>query len=214
MWEGYEAAVLKDPIGVQTVLDVADRIPAKQERLETMPSIQNELAYVVEKESRWRPDIVNPNGCVGLIQFCDPPFVGSTREDLKRMSLSEQALYVEKYYNKVLKSTGALRRPGDLYMATFYPEFYNKNDSFIIADETTRSKVWEQNPGLRCSKDGPITVGCVRAHGTPKTTPPTWPPPRHTSKGKGGSKGRSGGLAAILLAVAIGVVALRRRGLW
>ena len=212
-WAGYENALKADPDGVKAVLRVASRIPHTKGREGIEPSLMRELAHIIQRESAWNPHIVNGIKCVGLIQFCDPKAEGTTFEALRAMSLSEQAPYVERYFQRILKSTGPASRPGDLYMATFYPDAFHTDDSHIIGESTSTGfplKVWEQNPGLRCSPQGPITSGCVRAYGTPHSDPPSGFPDLGSTLAKSGS-GKAGLVVPLFLLVTVGVVAASKR---
>lgn len=180
-WQGYEKARDTDEEGVIAVLKIADLIPATDGRRNMSPSIAHELAHIIERESRWSPSIENSIGAVGLIQFMPDTArtLGTTTGELKKMSRKEQAPYVLKYFRNVLNATGPIEKPGDMYMATFYPKYFRAPDDTIIGAKDSKGyafRVWEQNPGLRCSPEGPITAGCVRAFGTPTTEPPSgWP---------------------------------------
>lgn len=201
-WEGYNDALETDPKGVCAVLRVAGQIPATQGRLSMSPSLELELAHIVERESRWLPSIQNSIGATGLIQFMPQTArdLGTTTAELKKMSRVEQSAYVKAYFDKVLGKVGPAARPGDLYIATFYPAAYHTPDSHVIAEPGTI--IWKQNPGLRCTPDGPITTGCVRAWGTPKTEPEIWPPP--CGGGRDYNKGAATGPAGlVLLALAL-----------
>lgn len=212
-WAGYENALKSDPEGVKAVLRVASRIPHTKGREGIEPSLMHELAHIIQRESAWNPHIVNSIGCVGLIQFCDPKGEGSTLEKMRAMSLSEQAPYVERYFQRILKSTGPASRPGDLYMATFYPAAFHTDDGHVIGESTSTGfplKVWEQNPGLRCSPQGPITSGCVRAYGTPHSDPPSGFPDIGSTLAKSGKRG-PGWIFPFTLLAMTGIVAASRK---
>jgi hypothetical protein len=62
------------------------------------------LAAVISFETGHTFDATKANpysGCVGLIQFCMPSTVGTTRSELLQMSPIEQLEYVEKHYAMV-----------------------------------------------------------------------------------------------------------------
>lgn len=197
-WPGYEAAVKRDRKGVAKVLRVADLVPAHEGRVAQNPSLVAELAWIIEIESKWEPWARNPDTqATGLIQFMPDTAktLGTTVDALKGMTLSEQAPYILDYFKRIMGQAGKATIPGDLYMMTFYPKYLNNDDDDIIADKNgPYPKVWEQNPGLRCTPEGPITVGCVRSKGIPKSLPSTpFPSVDDPPKGGGGNDGGQGG---------------------
>lgn len=212
-WKGYETALQHNPEGVKAVLRVAKDIPHTEGRALMSPSIELELAHIIERESGWRPDIQNViNGkpfATGLIQFTPQTAeqLGTTPLKLKAMSLQEQSVYVAKYFDMVLGAVGPAKKPGDLYIATFYPKVSHAPPEYVIAAKDSPGKwerlIWEQNPGLRCSPEGPITVACVRAYGTPSSEPPSGLPdladPGPTVKARG-SQGALGIMLVLFLA--------------
>jgi hypothetical protein len=81
------------------------------------------LAAVISFETGHTFDATKANpysGCVGLIQFCMPSTVGTTRSELLQMSPIEQLEYVEKHYAMVdpKKRVSSLE---DHYLAVFAP---------------------------------------------------------------------------------------------
>jgi peptidoglycan hydrolase-like protein with peptidoglycan-binding domain len=100
------------------------------------------------------------SSAVGLIQFMPDTArgLGTTTQDLARMSAVEQLDYVYKFYkmNGVQPGMGV----GDLYMLTFMPAAIDKPDDFVLGDANggnvfglNKAKVWQQNPGF--SNGGP-----------------------------------------------------------
>jgi hypothetical protein len=180
MWEGYEAALKKDRKGVEEVLSWVKAFPADPGRANMSPNLKHELAWIIERESRWNPAAQNDTSkATGLIQFM--PATAKSMWNLnvdsfKSMDLHQQAFYVGDYFKRVLGQVGPVKRPGDLYLATFLPAVFHKSDDHVIGDKDSEGmalKIWQQNPGLRCYPDGPITVGCVRKWGTPTSLPPS-----------------------------------------
>lgn len=204
-WAGYIAAKVSDPTGVEHVLQVY--IARTPERDKQSPSMRAELAHVIEIESAWRPDIVNPDsGATGLIQFTKETAVelGTTVQALRKMSRSEQTEYVQAYFDKVAKTAS---KQGDVYLMVFSPAFVGHEDHEVIFPVGT--KAWKQNPGLRAPGDGPITVGRVRSIGiAPGELPDEGgqlpPPPSKPPKGKPpkGKPSKGGGGSLLLLALA------------
>lgn len=174
MWDGYRAALTKDPKGVAAVLSQV-HIKQTDERQNLAPSIQTELAWVIEKESAWNPAATNPTSkATGLIQFMPSTAVmlGTTVDKLRKMSRAQQAPYVQAFFDKVNQTAA---RVGDVYLMVFMPGYTTADDDVIISDDP--DIVWQQNPGLRGPGNGPITVGGVRRAGTPPTsmTPGPYP---------------------------------------
>ena len=111
------------------------------------------------------------SSAVGLIQFMPQTArdLGTTSQDLARMSAVEQLDYVYKYYkmNGVQPGMGV----GDLYMLTFMPAAIDKPDDFVLGDANggdvfglNKAKVWQQNPGFGKSRGKSyFTVGDVKS---------------------------------------------------
>jgi hypothetical protein len=162
-WSGYDAAYAQDPSGVMRVLQVAT-----WQRFS-----RRELAWVIEHESYWRPDATNmATGATGLIQFMPDTArkLGTSVDDLRAMTRAQQTGYIRKFY---APHAGRIRRPGDVYLATFYPAALGWDDSAVIFAVGTKG--WEQNrslregwhQGMKSDEGGPITAGSVRARGIP-----------------------------------------------
>lgn len=168
VWEGYLAALEEDPLGVAYVLGTTFKATPK--RRAAIPDLQTELAWCIEIESGWRTDARNPiSNASGLLQFMPSTAkaMGTTVEKLRAMSRVEQASYVQKFFDMNDWTMAAF---GDVYVAVFFPAALGKpNEHVIAAKDGPNVKIWEQNPGLRESPDGPITVGRVRQLGTPPT---------------------------------------------
>jgi hypothetical protein len=115
---------------------------------------------------------------VGLIQFMPDTAraLGTTTEELARMSAIDQLDYVYRFYemNGVKPGMGV----GDLYMLTFMPLYVNEKDDTVLGKEgggrlpgtkLSMDAIWQQNPSF--SNGGPkgvpggksyFTVGDVR----------------------------------------------------
>jgi hypothetical protein len=124
----------------------------------------DELATIISVESGWRPDAHNSIRAGGLIGFLPSTLekLGwtGTPEQFWQLSISEQLPYVARFYSPWC---GRIHRPGDLYLATFWPQAVGAaDDQTIAAADGPHRSVWEQNPALRGS-DGTITAGSVRA---------------------------------------------------
>jgi hypothetical protein len=106
-----------------------------------------------------RPDIRNPkSGATGLIQFMPTTArgLGTTTDELARMSRAEQMKYVEKYFDNKLPqgATG-----GQIYAAVFLPAFINEEILTVRGEE-----YYNANVGLDYNKDGKITRSDLDQH--------------------------------------------------
>jgi peptidoglycan hydrolase-like protein with peptidoglycan-binding domain len=111
------------------------------------------------------------SSAVGLIQFMPQTArdLGTTSQDLARMSAVEQLDYVYKFYKMNGVQPGM--DVGDLYMLTFMPAAVNKPDDFVLGDANggnvfglNKAKVWQQNPAFGKSQGKSyFTVGDVKS---------------------------------------------------
>lgn len=182
-WSGFKKALADDPAGVSEVLTQGEKaIPVSGQRAAiASPSVAEELAHVIEIESRWNPQAQNPQThATGLIQFMPSTALslGTNVHELAGMNLGQQAPYVAKYFSRIQDPAVHV---GDIYLMVFAPAFGGSHgDTDVIFDVGTQG--WKQNPGLRGPGNGPITVGSVRRKGTP---PPGGLPAVTTFPGKG-----------------------------
>ena len=105
------------------------------------------------------------SGATGLIQFTPKTAegLGTSTDDLSKMSRSEQLEYVDKHFETNLK--GRLGDEGgdisDLYMSVLFPVAVGKPDDFVLfgkgAMEGYTGTAYEQNIGLDANKDGSLT---------------------------------------------------------
>lgn len=217
-WEGYLAAFLEDPEGVARVLGV--KIEATLVRAKQTPSIQTELAWVIEIESKWNPAAQNPKSkATGLIQFMKGTAeeLGTTLDALKGMSRGDQSVYVQKYFDKVHKIAIYV---GDVYMMVAAPAYVGQPDGTVVYP--VGSAAWKDNPGWRMPGDGPVTAGSIRRLGVPPTEmipglggalskPPGGKKPTPAGAGKPAGKPSTGsGWGAGLLA--LGLLFLMSKG--
>jgi len=121
----------------------------------------NDLLAVmlVETGGTLKPDIRNSkSGATGLIQFMPSTAIGlgTTTDDLARMTRAQQMKYVEKYLDNKLPqgATG-----GQIYAAVFLPAFI-KEDVLTVRGE----RYYDANVGLDYDKDGRITRSDLDAH--------------------------------------------------
>jgi peptidoglycan hydrolase-like protein with peptidoglycan-binding domain len=111
------------------------------------------------------------SSAVGLIQFMPQTArdLGTTSQDLARMSAVEQLDYVYKFYKMNGVQPGM--DVGDLYMMTFMPAAVDKPDDFVLGDANggtvfglNKAKVWQQNPAFGKSQGKSyFTVGDVKS---------------------------------------------------
>ena len=100
------------------------------------------------------------SGATGLIQFMPSTAegLGTTTDELAKMSRTEQMKYVEKFLsNKGISGKGL----SDVYMAVLFPAAVGKPDDFVLFGKGAMSgftgKAYEQNSGLDANNDGSIT---------------------------------------------------------
>jgi hypothetical protein len=100
------------------------------------------------------------SGATGLIQFMPGKSgsavrLGTTTDDLAKMTAEEQLVYVERYLEPF---KGRYKRPIDAYLAVFAPSGVGKSDDFVLY---SGGKAVSQNKGFDLDKNGVITVGEV-----------------------------------------------------
>jgi len=100
------------------------------------------------------------SGATGLIQFMPETAkgLGTTTDELAKMSRTEQMKYVEKFLSdKGISGKGL----SDVYMAVLFPAAVGKPDDFVLfgkgAIEGYTGKAYEQNKGLDANNDGSVT---------------------------------------------------------
>jgi peptidoglycan hydrolase-like protein with peptidoglycan-binding domain len=94
------------------------------------------------------------SGAVGLIQFMPATAkgLGTTTEELKKMTAEKQLDYVEKFFSS---SKGKIKNLDDVYMAILWPAAIGKPDNFVLFEKGTNA--YTQNSGLDIDSDGKIT---------------------------------------------------------
>jgi len=111
------------------------------------------------------------SGATGLIQFMPSTAkgLGTSTEELSKMTRTEQLKYVDKYFSNKGIEGGNL---DDLYMSILFPVAVGKPDDFVLfgkgAIEGYRGIAYDQNAGLDKNGDGSITkaeaAASVRSH--------------------------------------------------
>ncbi len=112
----------------------------------------NWLMFVMWFESRLNPQATNPiSKAQGLIQFMPSTArsLGTTIEDLKRMSNVQQLDYVLAYLRPY---KGRMRTWVDVYLAVFYPRAMG-NPNFVITSDIVakQNKIFDLNKDLDIS---------------------------------------------------------------
>ena len=112
-----------------------------------------------ETGEKFKSNVVNKqSNATGLIQFMKKTAIGlgTTIEDLAKMTEVKQLDYVYKYFQKY---TSKLKTLGDVYMCILYPVAAGKDDNYVLfrKDDINAPKQYIQNKGLDFNKDGLIT---------------------------------------------------------
>ena len=120
------------------------------------------LENVMWIESRLNPQAVNKiSGATGLIQFmpATAKALGTTTEELLKMSFDEQMDYVYMYLRDY---KGKMKSQVDVYLAVFFPSAIGKPDSYVLqTSKLSPAIIARQNPGYDLNKDQQITKGEV-----------------------------------------------------
>lgn len=95
------------------------------------------------------------SGAVGLIQFMPDTAIelGTTAEELSKMSQIEQMDYVKKHFEK--NGGKKARTLADVYLVVLYPKAVGKEETYVLF--TSPSAAYTQNKGLDVNKNGKIT---------------------------------------------------------
>ncbi len=127
----------------------------------------------IESAGTFDPSIRNPDGgATGLIQFMPQTAkgLGTTTEDLAKMSAVEQLQYVERFLQG---NGGRIRKdvPGDYYMAVFMPAFVGADGTTVLGElgnqeivphtNLTYDRIYNSNKGFDPKKTGRFTVADV-----------------------------------------------------
>jgi len=146
-----DVSVIQDPNFDTKLQKVADRLGVNKA----------DLIAVMRLESGLDPTAQNKKSkATGLIQFMPDTAreVGTTTDELLRMSAVQQLDYVYKYF--VMRGIQPGMKLGDLYLAVFWPAAVGKPDNYVIARRG--SSVYDWNDGLDVTKDGILTAGDAR----------------------------------------------------
>lgn len=96
------------------------------------------------------------SGATGLIQFLPATAqrLGTTTDDLARMTPEQQLDYVEQYLRPY---AGRMRTQQDAYMAVLNPSAIGKSASYVVFQQGTRA--YDLNKALDPAQTGRITIG-------------------------------------------------------
>lgn len=140
-----------------------DEVQKVSEKYEINPA---DLVGLMASESSLNPAADNGTH-VGLIQFSADRAkeLGTTQEELVKMSRVQQMKFVEKYFDIVKLPKGASK--GELYTSVFMPEYTDKGTDFELSTkfdkfsdgESGNPSVYADNKGLDADDDGFVTVG-------------------------------------------------------
>jgi hypothetical protein len=116
------------------------------------------------------------SSAVGLIQFLESTAkgLGTTTEDLAKMTAAEQMDFVGKY---LAPFKGKIKNFGDVYMAVHWPAAVGKDEAYVMYEKG--SQAYEGNKNLDTNGDGTVTRGesiasvLSRTGGGKMTTPYT-----------------------------------------
>lgn len=130
------------------------------------------LNNIIIFESAGDPKAKNPNGtATGLIQFVEATAenLGTSTEELSKMSALEQLDYVERYFQTNGVDNSKITDGVEGYLSVFYPGAVGKKDSYVIGSEVSEEKAKEiaaANPSFSRLPSGKnktkITKGDVR----------------------------------------------------
>ena len=124
------------------------------------------VVFRFESAGTFRPSVRNKySGAVGLIQMIPSTCkrVGVTPNQLARMSLVEQLVYIEKYFAPY---AGKMTDVYDVYLAVFAPAFLGQANKTILYRADSPSQLGRNryywNKVLDGNKDGLITIKDVK----------------------------------------------------
>lgn len=152
--------VLSNSVNKKALKDLSDKLGFHEDW----------LSLIIYKENRGCTKTPNSlTGAVGIIQWLPSTAkaLGTTVEQLGKMTFVEQLHYVEKYLLYV-KAVDKVHNYEDLYLSIFFPRALGKGDSYVmgikppmnmITDSMSfKQKVYAYNKNIDMNKDGIITV--------------------------------------------------------
>lgn len=166
----YESAIkLQRESGDEQFVDSVEKL-AKKYNVTT-----NDIYNIIQGESKFKPDSVNHLGYRTMFQF-GPAAIADINKytdaevdfnTIQNLSPSEQVALYDKYlerwgYDGSVPLALMQAAPG------LSSELKGKPDSTIVYSKNSKSKkhrdAWHANPAWRTSKDGPITLGSLKAY--------------------------------------------------
>ena len=143
------------PIFKRRVIEICSELEISPDYLMTCMAFETGESFRADQ-----PNLAG-GSAIGLIQFTKPAWrsVGTTRDDLAKMTAVEQLEYVRKYF---LPYKGRLKTLEDVYMVILCPAAVGKGpDGTLYAkDDVKYPQNYEANKGLdNDPNDGKITVG-------------------------------------------------------
>jgi hypothetical protein len=138
------------------VTEVAKRLDISEDYLYTVMDFETGGTFDPAEKNK------AGSGATGLIQFIESTArgLGTSTQELSKMSRTEQLKYVEKFLKPKVKGGESL---SDLYMAIIFPEAKGKSDDFVLFGKGAisrygpGSRAYEQNKGLDINNDGSVT---------------------------------------------------------
>lgn len=116
--------------------------------------------FAFETNKTFDPKKRNDSGspAIGLIQFMPSTAaaLGTTIEDLEKMTALDQLFFVRKYFRSNVGRLGTLE---DLYMAILWPGAIGRPLDYVLFDrtDTDNPRRYAQNSLLDFDKDGKVT---------------------------------------------------------
>jgi len=132
------------------VVEISDKLNVDPDHLMAI------IAF--ESGGTFSPSVKNAagSGATGLIQFMPTTAIelGTTTDELSKMSAVSQLDYVYKYFSNKLSDSDSAGLD-DLYMAVLLPKAIGKPSSYVLFSQG--STAYSQNMGLDTNNDGRIT---------------------------------------------------------
>ena len=146
-------SALKEPDFIPKLMQVSEKLNIKPEQLLGAISLETMGTFNPAIKSRL-------SSASGLIQFLESTAneLGTTTEDIRRMSGTDQLDFVEKFLSKSRKrfpKSGAT--DSDVYMSIFRPQSVGKKENTVLYKRG--SKRYEANKALDPNKKGYVTKG-------------------------------------------------------
>ncbi|WP_158961388.1 TIGR02594 family protein [Myroides fluvii] len=150
----YFGMYLKSCEERKKVIEVAGRLWGEEDKIKWANYIMT-IIYT-ETNKTYDPSIKNTQGNVGLIQFgkSGSKDIGTTQDDLAKMTFVEQMDYVEKFLKK---NYTKLKVPVDLYLMIFRPitAGNGSNPNYVILDSEIKEQrnAYRNNPKFMLEKE-------------------------------------------------------------